>query len=67
MTVTRTLVFRAKLSRRTHVSLEAFLEEMRDLWNSAPALMRRISIYWPPAAPDRGTGVGPGIVGKCKQ
>ena len=22
---------------------------------------------WPPAAPDRGTGAGPGIVGQCKQ
>ena len=43
MIVTRTLVFRAKLSRRTHASLEAFLEEMRHLWNAA--LEERIDAY----------------------
>ena len=43
MTITRTLVFRAKLSRRTHASLEAFLEEMRHLWNGA--LEERIDAY----------------------
>ncbi len=43
MTLTRTLVFRAKLSRRTHASLEAFLDEMRALWNAA--LEERIDAY----------------------
>ncbi len=37
MILTRTLVFRAKLSRQTHASLEAFLDEMRHLWNAALA------------------------------
>ena len=35
MTITRTLVFRARLSKATHASLEAFLDEMRHLWNAA--------------------------------
>ena len=43
MTITRTLVFRAKLSQRTHASLEAFLEEMRHLWNGA--LEERMDAY----------------------
>ena len=43
MTLARTLVFRAKLSKRTHASLEAFLEEMRHLWNGA--LEERIDAY----------------------
>ena len=43
MIATRTLVFRAKLSLRTHASLEAFLEEMRHLWNGA--LEERMDAY----------------------
>ena len=43
MPVTRTLVFRAKLSKRSHAALEAFLEEMRPLWNAA--LEERIDAY----------------------
>ena len=43
MIITRTLVFRAKLSRATHTALEAFLEEMRVLWNAA--LEERIDAY----------------------
>ena len=43
MTLTRTLFFRARLSKSTHTSLEAFLDEMRHLWNAA--LEERISAY----------------------
>ena len=43
MQVTRTLVFRARLSRQTHASLDAFLDEMRHLWNAA--LEERIDAY----------------------
>ena len=43
MNFTRTLVFPARLSQRTHVSLEAFLDEMRRLWNGA--LEERMDAY----------------------
>jgi len=43
MKLTRTLVFRARLSCGAHASLEAFLEEMRILWNAA--LEERIDAY----------------------
>ena len=52
MIVARTLVFRAKLSRRTHTSLESFFEEMRHLWNAAleeridAHRKARVSITW---------------------
>ena len=43
MLIRRTLSFRAKLSRGTHASLDAFLNEMRHLWNAA--LEERIDFY----------------------
>ena len=43
MLIPRTLSFRAKLSSRSHASLEAFLGEMRHLWNAA--LEERIDYY----------------------
>ena len=43
MIIQRTLSFRAKLSSGTHASLEAFLDEMRHLWNAA--LEERIDCY----------------------
>ena len=43
MIIQRTVSFRAKLSRGSHASLEAFLEEMRHLWNAA--LEERIDCY----------------------
>ena len=43
MLIRRTLSFRAKLSSGTHASLDAFLNEMRHLWNAA--LEERIDFY----------------------